>query len=282
MPSARATRVLLAFIAVMIVAPSLRGADATSHAAPLIEQGFDSMYNLDFPAAHRDFDQWEAAHPDDPMGPVCHAAAFLFTEFARLGVLESQLFVDDHSFDDRRKLSPDAQTKQLFLAALDKTDNLAAQALQRNSQDANAEFAKVLSLGLRSDYAALIEKRGLAAIGYTKQGRELAEALLQQKPDDYDAYLAVGVENYLTGIRAAPIRWLLSVGGVETDKAKGVHDLELTAAHGDLLAPFARLLLAVAALRDKDHAKACGLLSGLAERYPRNLLYGHELAENHC
>jgi hypothetical protein len=56
----------------------------------------------------------------------------------------------------------------------------------------------------------------------------------------------------------------------------------LTAAHGDLLAPFARLLLAVAALRDKDNAKACSLLTGLSVHYPRNPLYRHELLQNHC
>lgn len=270
----RAARALLA----LLLIPTFCGATAS----PLVERGFDSMYNLDFAAAHHDFDQWQAEHPDDPMGPVCHAAAFLFTEFARLGILESQLFTDDNRFDGRRKLSPDPQTKQYFLAALDKADNLANQALQRNPQDTNAQFAKVMSLGLRSDYAGLIEKRGLAAIRYTKQGRELAEALIKQKPDDYDAYVAVGVENYLTGIKPAPIRWLLSAGGVETDKAQGVHDLELTAEHGDLLAPFARLLLAVAALRDKDNAKACSLLTGLSQRYSRNPLYHHELTQNGC
>jgi hypothetical protein len=82
--------------------------------------------------------------------------------------------------------------------------------LQFNSQDANAEFTKILSFGLRSDYAALVEKRDLAALRYTRQGRRFAEVLLKQKPDDYDAYLAVGVENYLSGIKPAPIRWLLS------------------------------------------------------------------------
>jgi len=264
-------------VACLTSAPSGAGT-----AVPQIEQGFDDMYNLDFPAAHHQFDLWEAAHPEDPMGPVCHAAALLFTEFARLGVLESQLFIDDNHFDERRMLSPDVQTKQQFQALLDKADSLAKAALEKNNQDVNAQFVKVLSLGLRSDYAGLIEKRGIAAIRYTKQGRELAEVLLKQKPDDYDAYLAVGVENYLTGIKPAPIRWLLSAGGIETDTARGIHDLELTAQHGDLLAPFARLLLAVAALRDKNNPKACSLLNGLSQNYPRNPLYRHELNQNHC
>jgi hypothetical protein len=273
---------ILVTLGCLLFVPLVSGtAEPTPMRTP-IQQGFDSMYNLDFDAAHRDFDIWQKQHPDDPMVPVSHAAAFLFTEFARLGVLESTLFTDDDRFYDRQKQSPDPRVKQLFDAALDQADRLAAQALAKNASDTNAQFVKVLSLGLRSDYAAMIEKHGFAAIHYTKQGRILAEQLLKQKPDEYDAYLAVGVENYLTGIKAAPIRWLLAAGGVQTDKLQGIHDLELTAAHGDLLAPFAQLLLAVAALREKNSSKACSLLSGLSGRYPRNALYRRELSQNHC
>jgi hypothetical protein len=267
---------LLSLITVLFLA------NPSAHPRTPIEQGFDHMYNLDFSDARRAFDLWESARPEDPMGPVCQATALLFSEFARLGVLESQLFTDDERFDDRRKLNADPTIKQHFDSDLKKADALADEALRRNSQDSDAEFAKVLALGLRSDYAALVEKRDLAAIRYTKQGRQLAEVLLKQKPDDYDAYLAVGVENYLSGIKPAPIRWILSAGGVETDKAQGVHDLELTAAHGDLLAPFARLLLAVAALRDRNQPKACSLLNGLSQQYAGNPLYRHELTQNHC
>ena len=273
---------LLSLIAVIFLTPAFCATNVPAHPGTPIEQGFNDMYNLDFSAAHHQFDVWEAANPEDPMGPVCHAAALLFTEFDRLGVLETQLFTDNNRFDDRRKLSPDPQTKQEFMTALDKADALADKALQRNSQDANAEFAKILSFGLRSDYAALVEKRDLAALRYTRQGRQFAEVLLKQKPDDYDAYLAVGVENYLSGIKPAPIRWLLSANGVETDKAQGIHDLQLTAAHGDLLAPFARLLLAVSALRDKNQPQACSLLNDLSQRYTHNPLYRHELTQNHC
>ncbi len=237
------------------------------------------MYNLDFAQAHRQFDAWQHLHPDDPMGPVSQAAAFLFSEFARLGVLETQLFVDDNRFDERSKLSPDPGLKQMFESALNQGDALASRQLSQRPSDVNAQFAQVLALGLRSDYAALIERRDLAAIRYTKQGRTLAEQLLKQKPDDYDAYLAVGVENYLSGIKPAPVRWMLQLGGVQTDKAQGLRDLQQTAAHGDLLAPFAKLLLAVAALRDKDTPHACSLLHELSARYPRNPLYTRELGQ---
>ena len=269
-------------ILLALLSPAICLAGASGTASTPIQQGFASMYNLDFAAAHRDFDAWQELHPEDPMGPACHAAAHLFTEFARLGVLESQLFTDENRFDNRQKLSPDPQVKNMINAELDQADSLAAKALAKDPNNANAQFAKILSLGLRSDYAALIEKRNLAALRYTKQGRALAEQLLKQNPNAYDAYLAVGVENYLIGIKPAPVRWLMAAGGVETDKTLGIHDLELTAAHGNLLAPFARLLLAVAALRDKESAKACSILSGLSSDYPKNPLYPREINQNHC
>lgn len=238
-----------------------------------IEHGFQSMYNLDFQRAHQDFSLWEQSHPQDPLGPVAQAAGFLFAEFARLGVLESQLFTDDKTFDARSKLTPDPDVRRKFNAALDHSTQLADSALKENPNDSNALFSKMLVMGLRSDYAALIEKQNFAALSYMKQGRVLAQQLLQQKPDAYDAFLGVGVENYLTGIKPVPVRWLLRMGGIQPDKEQGIRELEQTAAHGDLLKPFAKLLLAVAALRDNDDNKGCSLLHELAVSYPQNSLY---------
>ena len=43
--------------------------------------------------------------------------------------------------------------------------------LRIRATDANALFAKSLNLGLRADFASLIEKRDLAALNFTKEGR---------------------------------------------------------------------------------------------------------------
>jgi predicted Zn-dependent protease len=52
----------------------------------------------------------------------------------------------------------------------------------------------------------------------------------------------------------------------------------LTAEKGQYLSPYARLLLAVAALRNKDQAQARGLLTALVREFPHNKLYSEELA----
>jgi hypothetical protein len=52
----------------------------------------------------------------------------------------------------------------------------------------------------------------------------------------------------------------------------------LTATKGHYLLPFARLLLAVAALRDKNRLQAKELLQNLALEFPNNQLYRRELS----
>ncbi len=244
-----------------------------------IERGFQSMYNLEFDQAHQDFSAWERLQPDDPLGPVSQAAGYLFGEFARLGILESQFFTNDKTFEARPKLAPDPRVREAFNSAVNRGDQLANAVLKQHPDDNNALFAKVLALGLRSDYAALIDKQDFASLRYMKQGRILAQQLLRQKPDEYDAMLAVGVENYMTGIKPPPVRWMLSLGGIDPNKEQGIRELEQTAAHGDLLKPFAKLLLAVAALRDKNNRQGCDLLHQLAVAYPRNALYRNAAPE---
>jgi hypothetical protein len=78
--------------------------------------------------------------------------------------------------------------------------------------------------------------------------------------------------------KSAPTRFFLRLAGGETERAKGIEKLKLTAEKGRYLAPFARLLLAVAALRDGDKGTARTILAGLTKEYPRNRLYGQELA----
>jgi hypothetical protein len=257
----------------------LSTAAVMAQAPTSLDAGYRDMYNLQFDAAHQVFTDFQKAHPEDPLGPVSNAAAYLFAEFDRLHVLESELFTDNNKFEARSKPAPDAKTKSAFEAELAKSDVLADRKLSADPRNADAMFAKVLGLGLRGDYAAMVEKRDLAGLSYMKGGRALAQQLLALHPDYYDAYLAVGVENYLLSLQSAPMRWALRITGAETDKQTGLNNLRLTAEHGHYLLPYARLLLAVAALRDNDKNQARELLSGLSRQFPENHLYAKELTK---
>jgi len=272
-----AARYLLPCVALLIFC-AIPCRAATTVDPVSLEAGYRQMYNLDFGAAHQTFGAWESSHPEDPLGPVSNAAAYLFAEFDRLHILESELFIDNEKFEKRQKFAPDMKVQAAFEGELKRGEEIASRMLSHSPGDHAALFAKVMVGGLRGDYMALVEKRNFAALSTIKNSRALAEKLLSQDPSYYDAYLAVGVENYLLGINPAPIRWLLRLGGAQTDKDEGIAKLRLTAEKGHYLAPYARLLLAVAALRDHDRTGARSLLAGLAEEFPRNPLYRKELA----
>ena len=243
-----------------------------------LDHAYRSMYNRDFLTARRQLQVWEQSHPGEPLGPVSEAASYLFAELDRLGSLQSQLFVDDRRFETRKQLAPDIQTKSLFEGAINQAIALAAKRLADDPNSAPAMLSETFAYGLEADYAALIEKRDMLALSYVKQGRRWAETTIASDPTCYDAYLALGVENYLLGIKPPVVRVFLRFGGAHVDKEKGIDQLQVTAEKGQLLKPFAKLLLAVAALRDQDLAKARKLLEGLKEEFPGNPLYGQELA----
>ena len=250
---------------------------ASAPAQHELYDGWLKMYDLKFDEAHSTFAAWEQSHPDDSLGPASNAAAYLFSELARLGALESELFVDDSRFKDRAKLRPDPDRKALFVHEIAQADRLADAALQKSGADSNALFVKSLTLGLRADNAGLIEKQSLAALSYTKESRVFAEKVIQAKPEAADAYLGPGVENYLLSLKPAPLRVLLRVTGSNVDRERGLQEIRETALHGHYLEPFAKMLLAVAALRDKDPVHARELLGELHRRFPDNELYTREM-----
>jgi tetratricopeptide (TPR) repeat protein len=267
---------ILLSIALLAFAPPSVQAQTT-----LLDIGYRQMYNLQFEDAHRTFHEWERMHPDDAVGPASDAAAYLFAELDRLHVLQSEFFLHDENFATRKKLIPDPVVKQKFDEALLQSKQLADRSLEREPQNHNALFASVVRLGLHADYLALVEKRNLMSLAEVKAGRILAEKLIASDPDFGDAYLALGVENYFLSLKPAPVRWLLRMQGAETDKERGIKNISMTAERGHYLVPYARVLLAVAALRDRNTGRVRELLEGLVKEFPQNRLYAEELARLH-
>ncbi len=243
-----------------------------------LDRGFVGLYNLDFAGAQRDFTAWETQHPDDPLGPVSQAAGYLFSEFNRLGVLDGEFYENDKAFADRSTLTPDPAIHNEFEAAIERSDRLAHARLSQNDKDPDALFALTLGSGLQADYAALIEKRNLASLHYTKEASVWAQQLLAVCSNCYDAEVATGFSKYLIGSMAAPLRWLMHVDGLPGNKQDGIADLQLTAEHGHYLAPFARILLAIAYVRDKNKQRALQLLASLRSEFPGNTLFPREIA----
>lgn len=243
-----------------------------------IDLAFSHLYNFDFAGAHAALDRRIAAHPEDPLPYAVRASAYLFYELDRLSILESDFFADDRRIADKKKVRPDPAIRARLFQALNDTQTRAQGMLDRNPEDQNALFAFCVATGVLSDYTALVEKRQISSLSIVKRGAAYAQRLLKLNPKYYDAYLTTGVAQYVLGSLPFFVRWFVKIDNINPNKDQGVQAVEVVARNGHYLKPFAKILLAVADLRDKRPRDARAIMAELARDYPENPLFKRELA----
>jgi hypothetical protein len=246
---------------------------------PELAAGFHLLYAQDFPQAREKFDNWESQHPDEPFGEVALAASYLFEELFRQGVLSSDFFLNEKRFLHGIDGKPDPGRMKSFQDALDQARKLAKQRLAKNSRDPEALFALTLAAGMESNADMMLKKQHIESLKRLKEANEHAKTLLAEQPDANDAYVALGSANYIIGSLSGGARFMLRFGGIHGDKKLGMEQLGKTIDGGRYLQPFAKILLALAARREKQDALAQKLLRELSEEYPESSLFAAEYAK---
>jgi hypothetical protein len=251
---------------------------AWSAPPPDLEDGFRLLYETRFQEARQQFLEWEKVNPQDPLGHAWEGASYLFEEFYRQGVLTSQFFLDDNKFTTGVQGRPNGEMRAAFLAACTAAQGLAKARLAKNPGDTDALLALTVTAGMLADYASLIDKHPLESLRHIRESETYGERLLAAKSDSADAYLALGAANYIVGCLPLHKRLLLRLGGIRGDRQLGMQQLATTAAKGNYLRPFAKILLALAALREKQPDLARTELRELAAEFPQNPLFVRELS----
>jgi hypothetical protein len=152
-------------------------------------------------------------------------------------------------------------------------------ALAADPNDKMALLAMCITEGVTTDYMALVEKHQILSLTSAKKSNNYAQRLLKIDPEFYDAYLAAGFSEYMVGSLPFFVRWFVHFDNVNGDKKAGIEHVKIVANQGHFLKPFAKILLAIAALRDKRPRDAQKLLKGLTADFPQNPLFRTELAK---
>jgi len=246
---------------------------------PELASGFHLLYTQNFAEGREKFADWESQHPDEPFVQVAVAASYLFEEFYRQDVLSSDFFLNEKKFLNGIDGKPDPGRMKSFQEAIRHARKLARQRLEKNAKDPEALFALALSAGMESDAAMILKKQHLEALKRLKEANEHARQLLAQQPDANDAYVALGAANYIIGSLSGGARFMLRFGGIHGDKKLGMEQLGKTIENGRYLQPFAKILLALAARREKQNPLAQKLFHELSEEFPESALYAAEYAK---
>jgi hypothetical protein len=274
----------LAFV--LLLTPALCFGQETSssstpafHTVPELMTGFNLLYQQKFAEARGTFSDWHSANPEEPFGEVAVGASYLFEELYRQGVLTSDFFLNEKRFLHGIDGKPDPGRMGNFSSALSRARALARQRQKTNPKDREALFALTLAAGMESDADAILEKKQLDGLKRMKEANEYAKQLLAVHPDAADAYVAPGIANYIIGSLNPGYRFALWFGGIHGDKKLGMEQVAKTAENGRYLRPFAKIMLALAARREKQNALAQKLLRELTEEFPSNDTFATEYAK---
>jgi tetratricopeptide (TPR) repeat protein len=262
--------------------PACSNAGANSPAftsVPELQSGFRLLYAQNFPEAREKFADWESQNPDEPFGQVAVAASYLFEEFYRQGVLTSDFFLNEKKFLNGIDGKPDPGRMKSFQLAIERARKLAHQRLAKAPRDAEAFFALTLAAGMESNADLILKKHHLESLKRLKEANEHGKELLALQPDASDAYVALGSANYIIGSLSGGKRFMLWFGGIHGDKKLGMEQLGKTIDGGRYLQPFAKILLALAARREKKNVLAQKLLRELSQEFPECPLYAVEYAK---
>lgn len=267
-------KILVCLLLCLVIALGQANAAPTATA---IDWAFGRMYNCDFAGAHAIIDEQIRRHPEDPLLYSVRAAAFLFSEFQRLEILESDFFAADDKVTDRKKLKPDPVVRATLFKMTSEARKRAAIHLASAPDDANAIFALSMAAGVETDYTSLVEKKYIRGYSLSRESQKYARRLLTLRPPVYDAYLTLGSAEYVVGNLNFFFRLFIRFDQIEGSKTKAIEELKSVIANGRYYQPFAKILLSVIYLRENQPQKALVLLREMERDYPENPLFRVEV-----
>ena len=205
--------------------------------------------------------------------------AFCFQNSIALGVLEAQFYEDDSIFAARKKYEADPAAARAVRAALGSSrscgqGNASTGSTKRRRASGN-DAGQRPALRLRCAYRKAQSWRLCATPKRRRPGRSNCS-----RPIRVAMTLTWPAASAVTSLGRWPLRYAGSCasGALQEIKPGGIAELQTTAAQGHLLAPFARILLAIAYVRENDLPRARELLRALQRDFPDNALFGRELA----
>ena len=266
----------LAFFSQRAAADSLSPAFSS---VPELEEGYHLLYMQKFPEARAIFEKWNEQHPGEPFGQVSLAASYLFQEFFLQNVLTSDYFLNVKRFLGGITGTPDPERIKGFQDSVARARKLAQERLRAHPRDPEGLYALTLCAGMQSDADSMLLKKHYDALKRLKEANADAEMLLHDHPEAYDAYVAPGIAYYVIGSLPGSARFVLWFGGIHGDKQRGMSEVQKTADNGHYLRPFAKILLALSARREKQNALAQKYLKELTEEFPGNGIYETEYAK---
>ena len=263
--------VLLASVLVLCALPY---AATTAHGAEapdvMLQRGYDLAFNLDHDEALETLMHAVREHPNHP---AVHRGIAAVT-WLRILFLRGSILVDNYSVSPSREVKePPRELVELFKTHIERSIELAEEAVKRSPEDDDAHYELGASVALAASYKASIEGNSLRALRQAKRAYSAHQKVLELDPQRKDGNLILGMYRYLVSTLPRAYRIVAYLVGFDGGKEVALRLIEEAAAYPGEAQAEAQIALVVLYNREHKYGAAQRALNDLKRRYPRNRLF---------
>jgi tetratricopeptide (TPR) repeat protein len=252
----------------------------------LRREGHEALYNMDSATAVEKFEEIRRRAPYHPAGDLYLATVLWFGHLNKTRRLQSGLYGSGSNFyagaDKAKEGSEgdavDPEVDRAFRERMAQAKTKALALVARNRNDADALYFLGAYYGVMAGYEASVARKFFSAMRNGSRCVETHEKTLKLKPDYYDAYLSIGVYDYVAGSLPFGYRVMATMVGVRGSKKRGIGRLQTIIDNNAMTADDARILLVAIFRNEKRYDDALALLDQLCSKYPRSYLLKMERA----
>lgn len=272
------------FVLAVVLVPGVTNSQTTTSPAepsgPLAI-GIDHLRNLEYKKAIQQLQSWLETHPEDLRAHNYLGISILYQEMFHRGVLESRVYGHGGEVFKASKVAVTPEFQKQLLAVLTKAQSIADLRVKSDPKDEEALYWGGVTHGTRATYHFTLRKEYLPALHEATDALKLHRHLLELDPNYVDAYLIVGMNNYIVGSLPWYIKVMASLTGRHGDRAEGIKQVKRATVEGTYAREDARVMLAVLYQREKMYQQALEVYEEMARAYPRNYLLPCEVAALH-
>ncbi|MGH9800558.1 MAG: tetratricopeptide repeat protein, partial [Blastocatellia bacterium] len=248
--------------------------------------GNAALYNIDYATAKTKFEEVRKLQPQHPAGDIYLATTIWLEHLNKSRRLQTGLYSDDSSFyagaenakEDNEGDVVDATVDRAFRDRMAQAKTKALAMVARNKNDADAQYFLGAYYGVMAGYEASVGRKFFAAMRNGSRSVDAHEKVLKLKPDYYDAYLSVGMYDYIVGNLPFVYKALATLAGVRGNKQRGIERLQTIIAKDSATADDARVMLLAIYKNEKRYEDALAILQQLNGKYPASYLLKLETA----
>ena len=238
----------------------------------------DHFYNLEYDSADKEFTEWLKQHPGDLRALNYLAATILQRELLRRELLEAQVYGKGGEAYEGEKQALSPELRQEFFGVLEEAERLADERLNKDPRDVEALYWAGVSHVTRALINLTLLKARLDALGEAKKARKLHAQVLSIDPNFIDAYLVLGMYDYIVGSLPWYMKVVASLIGYSGNRERGIAEVKRVSEQGNRAREDAKSYLGILYYREKRYAEALTVLRNLADLYPRNYVVQQEIA----